>query len=177
MKTLHAAALAAAMLFTLSQASAALAADAPKAATKTAAKGPVATIHDMEDSFNKGDEAAFNAHYVDGPVIIIDEFGQHLWTGKTAPDDWYKALVAANTANKDADGVMTLGATVKQQVDGASAYVVVSANYAFTEAGKKMHEPGLFTFVLDKVGGAWKVKAWTWSGHKAVAEVAAKSPS
>ena len=68
---------------------------------------------------------------------------------------------------------MTLGATVKQQVDGPSAYVVMSALHTFTEAGKKMHEPGLFTFVLDKVGGAWKVKAWTWSGHKAVAEVAA----
>ena len=39
------------------------------------------------DGLEEHDMAVFNAPYVGGPFVVVDEVGWRLWIGKTAPDD------------------------------------------------------------------------------------------
>ncbi len=71
---------------------------------------------------------------------------------------------------------MTLGSTIKSQVDGDTAYVVIHATYAYDEKGQAMAEPASFTFALRHGAAGWKIASWAWNGttpHAVKAKAAA----
>lgn len=123
----------------------------------------MAKVHQFVDGFNTGDiDGALAA--CAASAFIIDEFPPYQWTGENACAVWADAYVADAEKNAITDGVVTLAAPKHVDVDGAHAYVVANADYAFKRAGKPTGEKAsTFTFALEKQAAGWRITAWTWS--------------
>jgi ketosteroid isomerase-like protein len=129
----------------------------------SASQGPMAPIRQFISDFNKGDNAGAKATHVASPSII-DEVPPHAWNGPGAFDAWSGDLAKDATAHGDTGGKVTLGSTIKNQVDGDTAYVVIHATYSYDEKGQAMAEPASFTFALRHAAGGWKIASWAWNG-------------
>ena len=126
---------------------------------------PDAVVKKFIDDFNKGDiEGAASTHAAD--ASIIDEFPPHQWRGKTAFKDWLADLQADAKAKEQSEQSLKLGKTLRSDVNGKTAYVVMAGTFAFKEKGKAMSEPGQLAFALAKDGEAWKIASWAWAGSK-----------
>ncbi len=134
------------------------------AAALAADPGPTAPIHQFIDAFDKGDVAAAKAAHDPAGVTIIDEPAPHLWAGANGFDSWLADLTASDKAAGRTDGAVKLGRVVRTVSDGQHAYVLVNAVYTFNEKGVAMREPATMTYALKKIGKAWKIAGWTWSG-------------
>src|SRR5438309_502209 len=124
------------------------------------ADGVMTTIKTFIDDFNKGDIAGAAATQA-ADVAIIDEFPPHAWHGFK---DWTADLEKDAKAHGQTNQKVTLGRTVRSQVDGDTAYVVMAATFTYKEQGKAMVEPAQMAFALRKDAGAWKIAAWAWAG-------------
>jgi hypothetical protein len=56
--------------------------------------------------------------------------------------------------------------STRTEVDGNFAYAVVPVLYSYKEHGAPTQEEGQMTFALHRIGGGWKIQAWTWTGVK-----------
>src|SRR5437867_819505 len=127
------------------------------------ADGVMTTIKTFIDEFNKGDIVGAAATQA-ADVAIIDEFPPHAWHSPTAFKDWAADLEKDAKAHGQTNQKVTLGRTVRNQVDGDTAYVVMAATFMYKEQGKAMVEAAQMAFALRKDAGAWKIAAWTWAG-------------
>ena len=126
-----------------------------------------APIRAFVAAFNAGDiKAAEATHTAD--VIILDEPPPFRWIGPGAFQKWVADLTADEKKIGRSDGAVSLGAFKREEVAGDHAYVIVEATYAFKDKGVPMKEPSQMTFGLHKVGGAWKISAWTWTGPRPI---------
>jgi hypothetical protein len=125
-----------------------------------------APIRQFIDGFNKGDTASAYGTYAKGNIAIMDEFAPHHWSGPHAAQDWAAAYDKHAQATGVTEGKVTYGAPTRTEIEGDLAYVVVPTEYLYKEYGKAMYEKGQITAVLHKEAGAWKIRAWTWSGEK-----------
>lgn len=125
-----------------------------------------APVRQFIDAFNKGDTTAAYGTYAKGEISIVDEFAPHRWSGPHAAQDWAAAYDKHAQATGVSDGQVKYGATTRIEREGDFAYVVVPTEYLYKEHGKPMDEKGSITAVLHKEDGAWKIRAWTWSGEK-----------
>jgi hypothetical protein len=66
-------------------------------------------------------------------LSIIDEFSSHVWIGPTALKEWAAAADANEKAKGQANPLLTLGAPIRIQVDGQTAYAVVNAVFSYTQ--------------------------------------------
>jgi ketosteroid isomerase-like protein len=120
-------------------------------------------VHDFIDAFDRGDGAAAAATNTDD-VSIIDEVAPHEWRGPGAFQAWAGALMSEAKADGQSGNRVTLGKTIRTQVDGDTAYVVTEAIYAYDQKGVAMTEPARMVFALRKSGDDWKIKSWAWAG-------------
>lgn len=130
------------------------------------ADDPAAPVRQFIDGFNTGNVQSAFAAYASGPITIVDEFAPHLWTGPDAAHQWADAYDKHAQATGVTDGTVTYGAPTRTEVDGDFAYVILPAVYLYKEHGKPIREEGQVTAVLNREGGAWKIRGWTWSGVK-----------
>jgi hypothetical protein len=140
-----------------------LAAAAGAGQAATSARGPMSAIRQFIDDFNRGDNAGAKATHIASPSII-DEVPPHAWNGPGAFDAWSGDLAKDATAHGDTGGKVVLGSTIRSQVDGDTAYVVIHATYDYDEKGQATAEPASFTFALRKQAGGWKIASWAWNG-------------
>lgn len=131
-----------------------------------AADDVAAPIRQFIDAFNKGDTATAYATYAKGDINIIDEFAPHRWTGPHAPQDWAAGYDKHAQATGVSDGQVKYSTPTRIERQGDFAYVIMPTEYLYKEHGKPMDEKGQITAVLHKEDGAWKIRAWTWSGEK-----------
>jgi ketosteroid isomerase-like protein len=130
------------------------------------AADPVATVRQFIDSFDKGDiKAAAATHAAD--VAIIDEVPPYQWQGHDAFKTWLDDLTKHDTDAGVTDGNVELGNTIREEVSGDHAYVVMASDYSFKQKGAAMHEPSQMTFALRKEKDGWRIVAWTFAGPKA----------
>ena len=122
-----------------------------------------APIHQFIDSFNNGDTEKAAAAYASGGVQIIDEVPPYLWQGTDAFSSWANDLGKDAAKNGITNPWVTLGDTVRQEVDGDNAYVIVDAVYTFKLNGTAMRENSQMTFALRKQDDAWRIAGWTWT--------------
>ncbi len=138
-----------------------------------AAAGPAedatTAVTTMLDKFNAGDVDSFYAAHEDG-AIIIDEFPPYLWGGANSAQNWVGDYMKDATARGVTGGRVDYEKPTQAVSDGKSAYVVLPATYRFEQGGKKMAGKGSMTFVMHKIGGAWKVASWTYAGATPVPE-------
>ncbi|MFD1610191.1 DUF4440 domain-containing protein [Sphingomonas tabacisoli] len=131
----------------------------PTSAADPAVEAPIRTFL---EAFNRGDVTAAAATHVASGVSIVDEVAPYHWSSF---QDWLGAL---DKETKDGglteQSVIVTGPTVREQVSGDSAYVIMPVRYAFKARGRAMREDAQMTFVLTKVTGSWKIANWTWTG-------------
>lgn len=123
-----------------------------------------APIHQFIDSFNNGDSEAAAAAHATGGVQIVDEFPPYHWQGEDAFKTWANDFDSDATKNGISNPWVTLGDTVRQEVDGNNAYVIVDAVYTFKQKGAAMREAAQMTFALRKQDDGWRIAGWTWTG-------------
>lgn len=136
------------------------------AATPVGDQDVTKPIHQFIDGFNTGDVKSAYAAYVQGSIVIIDEFAPHLWVGPKAPQLWAADYVKNAKATGVTDGSVKYGPPTRSEVEGARAYVIVPTVYTYKEKGVATAEEGEMTFVLSRGSAGWKIKGWTWSGVK-----------
>jgi ketosteroid isomerase-like protein len=123
---------------------------------------PLTTVHEYIDAFNKGDADAMAAGWAE-PCSILDGMAPHVWIGATAPTDWYRDVLIEGEHHGAAGYRLTLGNAHRNDVNGDSAYLVISATLTFELKGEPMATPGLFTVVLHNVNDKWLIRAWAWA--------------
>jgi ketosteroid isomerase-like protein len=133
--------------------------------TAVAAPTPEGTVHEFIDAFDRGDGAAAAATHT-ADVSIIDEMAPHIWQGPGAFQAWAGDLMADAKASGESGNKVTLGKTIRSQIDGDTAYVVAEAVYSYTQKGVATTEHSQMVFALRKSGDDWKISAWAWAGDK-----------
>ena len=119
-----------------------------------------ATVHKFFDAFDAGDiKTAAATHEPD--AVIIDEVPPHLWRSFQG---WAGDLMKDMQAGGLTDAKVTLGRTVRAQVDGDTAYVVTEATFLYKEHGKPVAEPAQVVATLKHEADGWKIAGWAWSG-------------
>ncbi|MEI6486749.1 MAG: nuclear transport factor 2 family protein [Sphingomonadales bacterium] len=145
---------------------AALLAAAPATAKTADPAAPVrAAIDTAIAAFNAGDAAGFKAAHVASPTII-DEPPPYLWSGKDAFDTWLADLGKESKAAGKTEEKVTLGRTLRAEMSGSAAYVIVQATYSFVQGGVAKAEPSRMTFVMNNSKAGWKIAAWSWTGPR-----------
>jgi hypothetical protein len=134
------------------------------AAAAAAPEGPVGAVHTFIDAFNRGDIAAAQAAN-DPEVRIVDEIPPHEWHGPGSFQAWVGDLGKEAKTKGQTDQKVTLGQTVREVVDGDTAYVVVRAVYTYREHGKPIVEPAQIAAALRHETGGWKIASWAWAGE------------
>lgn len=123
---------------------------------------PEAAIHQFLDSFNNGDLEGAQAAHADS-VVIVDEVPPFQWRGEDAFKTWLDDLTKYDAANGVTDGHMAMGDTIRQDLSGDSAYIVMATVYSFKEHGVAVHAAAQMTFALRKADAGWRISAWTYS--------------
>lgn len=111
-------------------------------------------------SFNAQDNDRFLSVFGD-TAIIIDGIAPYRWLNPNAPAKWL-----ADVAKWRAD----LGVTHEQldyemgfwNVEGASAYAVVSGTLTVTINGESVVRTGTLAYTFANRDGAWKIEAQAW---------------
>lgn len=129
------------------------------------AQQPADAIKRFIDSFDKGDIAAAEATHA-ADVVIIDEVEPYVWQGRDAFKHWLADLEKHDTAGGVTDGNVKLGETLREEITGDTAYVVMATDYTFKQKGVAMKEPSQMTFALRKERDGWRIAGWTFAGPK-----------
>ncbi len=110
--------------------------------------------------FNTQDDPLLLSVFGDS-AIVIDGIAPYRWLNPHGPDKWL-----ADVAKWRAD----LGVTHEQfayemgfwNVEGSSAYVVVSGTLTITVGEQSMVRTGTLAYTLAHREGAWKIEAQAW---------------
>jgi hypothetical protein len=120
-------------------------------------------INQFLDAFNKGDAKAATVVCSD-ITTILDEFAPYEWHGAGTCATWMNAYDADAKKKGITEPVVKFGTPRHVDITGDHAYVVLPADYKFTEKGKPMHESAsTITITLAKRASGWRMTAWAWS--------------
>ncbi len=131
----------------------------------TSIEAPASAVHKFLDSFNQGDVAGAEAAHLSN-VFIVDEFAPFQWQGDGAFKKWLDTLTKHDVAGGVTDGHMAMGNTIREEVSGDRAYIVMATVYTFKEHGVQMQASAQMTFALQKEDAGWRISAWTYSAPR-----------
>jgi ketosteroid isomerase-like protein len=94
---------------------------------------------------------------------IIDEFAPFRFGAPQAAAHWYDGSGPDQTAHGVTDARISFAAPKFITVQGAQAYVVVPAVYAYKIHGKPAKETGSVAYSLTRRGAKWKISAMAWA--------------
>jgi ketosteroid isomerase-like protein len=127
------------------------------------APGPLVSVRQYIDAFNKGDVEAM-AGICAAPTSILDGMAPHVWEGPTACRDWYRDVLAAGESEGATGYFVTLGEPRHVDITGDRSYVVVPTTMTFKVRGRQVTQSGsTFTVALHKVAEGWRITAWAWT--------------
>ena len=110
---------------------------------------------------NKGDAPGMTAAFADAPTVVLN-VPPYRWNGAGAIKHFAADVAHARTAQGATDVFLTVNPNKAMFLGGSHAYVSVPATYAYKQKGRPVTEDGVLVFVLDKIGGTWKITSLTW---------------
>jgi hypothetical protein len=112
------------------------------------------------DGFNTQDNELFRSVFGD-TAIIVDGIAPYRWLNPNAPANWLadvaKWRADLGVGHEHLDYEMGFW-----NVEGASAYAVVSGTLTVTIKGKSVVRTGTLAYTFAKRDGAWKIEAQAW---------------
>ncbi len=94
---------------------------------------------------------------------IVDEFAPFRFAAPHAAAQWYDGSGPDQTAHGVTDARISFAAPTFITVQGAHAYVVVPAVYAYKIHGKPAKETGSVAYSLTRRDAKWKISAMAWA--------------
>lgn len=134
------------------------------AARTQAQSTPLEAVKMFEKVFNGGNNSKAAALGSSDGMAIVDEFGQHLWTGKSAFATWGADYDKDANAKGITNLFVSFGAPLVNSVDIDVAYVVCPAVYTYKLKGVPMRESARMAMVLRKEAGVWRFTSQAWAG-------------
>ncbi len=125
---------------------------------------PLEAVKMFEKVFNAGDNAKAAALGSSEGMAIVDEFGQHLWIGKSAFATWGSDYDKDAKAKGITDPFVSFGTPLVNSVDIDVAYIVCPAVYTYKLKGVPMRETARMAMVLRKQAGVWRFTSQAWAG-------------
>ena len=111
-------------------------------------------------AFNAQDTVLFLSVFGD-TAIIIDGIAPYRWLNPNAPGNWL-----ADVAKwREEFGVTYEHLSYEMgfwNVEGSSAYAVISGTLSITAKGQSMVRTGTLSYTFAKRDGAWKIEAQAW---------------
>ena len=127
------------------------------------ADDPLGTVQAYLDAFNRADADGMAACFA-VPGTILDGMAPHVWSGPSAPRDWWSDVLAEGEHAGAAGYHVGVGVPLHDDVTGDAAYLVLPATMTFDLNGQRITQEGaLFTVALRREGGAWRIAAWAWA--------------
>ncbi len=105
---------------------------------------------------------------------ILDESPPFAWHGPDAFKAWLGDFGKDSAATGRTDTTIQFLRTVRSEVQGDAAYVVVKVDFTYREHGRRMAEPAQMAVSLRRDAGAWKIYSWAWAGGAPQPVTAAK---
>jgi hypothetical protein len=133
------------------------------AAPPIVADETVLVVRTYLDAFNRGDAEGMAACFA-VPGTILDGMAPHLWSGPSAPRDWWADVLAEGAHLGAGDYAVTVGEPLHNDVTGDAAYLVLPATMTFDLRGQSVTQTDAwFTVALARIAGAWRIAAWAWA--------------
>jgi len=127
------------------------------------AESPVQAVQAYLDAFNRQDAEGMAACFA-VPGVILDGMAPHLWSGPSAPRDWWADVLAEGEHLGAGDYYVTIGEPLHNDVTGDAAYLVLPTTMRFNFKGQPVTQSGArFTVALRREEGAWRIAAWAWT--------------
>jgi hypothetical protein len=139
---------------------------APAAIAAPTGADSTAFVTTIIDKFNAGDTKAWLAAQEDS-TYIVDDFGQHVWTGHASPQRWLDDYMKMSKAEGITGGRVDYGKPIATDSGADTTYLVLPTTYRFVQKGAKMASTGSMTFVVRHDGKDMKIASWTYSGSTA----------
>jgi ketosteroid isomerase-like protein len=124
------------------------------------------TVAAFVDAVNAGNRKAALACFAPD-AAITDDLAPFRWQGPAAAAQWLDAMERNGRHQGFTSVAMHLGRPVQVQVVGDRAYEAIAGTVSLKSKGRPLHESGLLTFALRKIGGKWKIGLMSWGGEKA----------
>jgi ketosteroid isomerase-like protein len=121
----------------------------------------MATIRQFFDGFNRGDLNAAVATCAD-EASVIDDFPPHEWRGKGCKK-WADAFEALAKKEGITDAKISPDPPKHVDVNDDRAYVVIPVTLVVNRGEKQKKLPSIFTAVLHREAGGWRITAWAWA--------------
>ncbi len=120
-----------------------------------------ATVESYAKAITVGDPSK-SPSFCEANSTVVDEFAPHLWTGAGC-SGWAKSFVAMEHREGISACTAAVGPKGNVTIEGATAYAVYPTTVSCTKKGKLFADHGIWTFVMHKGAGGWKIASWTWS--------------
>lgn len=108
-----------------------------------------------------GDDDALAGLFADGPVTIVENFAPFVFDGQDAVARWTEAMRAH--AAPLSGLVPAFGPPQDFAQAGGRTYFALPTTWRGAAAGRRFEETGGWSFVLEEIDGAWRVRAYAWS--------------
>ena len=112
------------------------------------------------DGFNAQDNDLFLSVFGD-TAIIIDGIAPYRWLNPNGPANWL-ADVAIWRKNLGVTHEHSSHEMGFWNVEGTSAYAVVSGTLAVTMKGQTINRTGTLAYTFENRNGSWKIEAQAW---------------
>jgi len=107
-----------------------------------------------------GDEACLSA-FLDGDVVILENFSPHLFSGPGAVSLWAKAM--RDHARGLSGLAHSFGPARDFSVEGERAFFSLPTHWTGAVNGRPFHEDGGWAFVIVTQRGEWRVRSYAWA--------------
>ena len=113
-------------------------------------------VTDFIHAINAGDEQSF-VRYFTADAVACDEVPPYRWLGPNAIVHWLHDDNRLIKAHGITNAVISVSAPTFFHRSGTGAYAVFPLLDAYTVAGKRQREAGLFTFTLVDTAAGWRI--------------------
>jgi hypothetical protein len=116
----------------------------------------LAPVDALVVAMNRSDDRAIAA-LMTPDAVIQDEVAPYRWIGPNAEAHWSKddgSLIGKRGVTASHS---TRGAPTFVHHNATHAFLTVPLTYDYTLRGKREHETGLWTIVMAKTSGAWRI--------------------
>lgn len=122
----------------------------------------IAVVHRWTDTFS---HRSFNTGIAPcaEDAVVIDDFPPHVWQGRGACSEWFKAFEAWASKAGVTNAVITLGEIRHLDFDRGFAYLVAPVVLSYIKEGKPVDFPGTITMTLRKQESDWRVSGVAWA--------------
>lgn len=98
---------------------------------------------------------------------VVDAFPPFLWSGPAAITRWWSEMRETIKPFGLKEVAFHLGDWQRVYAKGDCAFVAAFASAIISGPEFAVEAKGTLTFVLNRVGGNWKIASWNWGGPPA----------